>query len=186
MFRLYFNIFWGKQREYHHKPHEAPWIMLFPLLFLAVLSCITGFIPFSGFVSSDGIPFATHIDWSIAAQGVSVALLGIVLATVLYRKESEKPAKIAAKLGIFYTAAVKKFYLDEIWMFITKRIIFKCISSPIAWFDRHVVDETMNLTGRATEKLAWVIRDFQSGKVQSYALIFIIGALIITVWALCM
>jgi hypothetical protein len=42
----------------------------------------------------------------------------------------------------------------------------------------------MNLTGRATEKLAWVIRDFQSGKVQSYAWIFVIGALIITIWVL--
>ncbi|MDR1338525.1 MAG: NADH-quinone oxidoreductase subunit L [Prevotellaceae bacterium] len=186
MFRLYFNIFWGKEREYHHKPHEAPRIMLFPLLFLAVLSCVTGLVPFSDFVSSDGKPFDTHLNWSIAAQGVSVALLGIAFAMVLYRKESDKPARIAAGLGILYTAAVKKFYLDEIWMFITQKVIFKCISAPIAWFDRHVVDRTMNLTGQATEKLAWLIRDFQSGKVQSYAWMFIIGALLITVWAICM
>jgi NADH-quinone oxidoreductase subunit L len=186
MFRLYFSIFWGREREYHHEPHEAPWIMLCPLLFLAALSCVTGFIPFSDFVSSDGKSFDTHLNWGIAAQGVSVALLGIVFATILYRKNSEKPAKIAAKLGMFYTAAVRKFYPDEIWMFITTKVIFKYISTPIAWFDRHVIDGTMNLTGQATEKLAWVIRDFQSGKVQSYALIFIIGALVITVWALCM
>jgi NADH-quinone oxidoreductase subunit L len=69
-------------------------------------------------------------------------------------------------------------------MFIIQKVIFKYISTPIAWFDRHVIDGTMNLTGHATEKLAWVIRDFQSGKVQSYAWIFVIGVLIITVWAL--
>jgi NADH-quinone oxidoreductase subunit L len=186
MFRLYLGIFWGKEREYHHKPHEAPWIMLVPLIFLAALSCVTGLIPFSDFVSGDGKSFDTHINWTIAAQGVSIALSGIVFAMVLYKNDNEKPAKIAARLGILYSAAVKKFYLDEIWLFITKNIIFKCISNPIAWFDRHVIDGTMNLTGLATEKLAWVIRDFQSGKVQSYAWIFIIGALAITVWALCL
>jgi NADH-quinone oxidoreductase subunit L len=186
MFRLYFGIFWGKTREYHHKPHEAPWIMLAPLVFLAVLSCVTGLIPFPEFVSGDGKSFDAHIDWSIASSGISVALTGIVFAAILYCKHNEKPAKIASKLGIFYIAAVKKFYLDEVWLFVTKQVIFKCISTPIAWFDRHVIDATMNLTGRATEKLAWIIRDFQSGKVQSYAWIFIVGALIITVWALCM
>jgi NADH-quinone oxidoreductase subunit L len=184
MFRLYFGIFHGKKREYHHTPHEAPWIMLTPLVFLAVLSCVTGFIPFSEFVSGDGKPFDSHIDWSIAVQGITVAVTGIVFASLLYRKDSEKPAKIAAKLGILYTVAVKKFYLDEVWMFITKQMIFKYISTSIAWFDRHVIDGTVNLTGRSTEKLAWIIRDFQSGKVQSYAWIFVIGALIITIWAL--
>jgi NADH-quinone oxidoreductase subunit L len=186
MFRLYLCIFWGKKREYHHKPQEAPWIMLTPLVFLAVLSCVTGFIPFSEFVSGDGKFFATHINWGVAASGISVAVAGIVFALILYRKDSEKPAKIAAKLGVFYIAAVKKFYLDEVWLFITKRVIFNRISTPIAWFDRHIIDRTMDLTGHATEKIAWVIRGFQSGKVQLYAWIFILGALIITVWALCL
>jgi NADH-quinone oxidoreductase subunit L len=185
MFRLYFGIFHGKKREYHHTPHEAPWIMLAPLVFLATLSCTTGLIPFSGFVSGDGMSFDTHIDWSIATSGILAALTGIALAAILYRNDNERPAKIASKFGIFYTAAVKKFYLDEVWQFVTKKVIFKCISTPIAWFDRHVIDKTMDLTGRATERLAWVIRDFQSGKVQSYAWVFIIGTLIITVWALC-
>ncbi|MDR1887098.1 MAG: NADH-quinone oxidoreductase subunit L [Prevotellaceae bacterium] len=184
MFRLYFGIFWGKEREYRHKPHEAPWIMLITLVFLAVLSCVTGFVPFPEFVSSDGKAFAAHIDWSIALSGTLVALTGIVFAGILYRKDSEKPATIAAGLGALYTAAVKKFYLDEIWLFITKRVVFRYISAPIAWFDRHVVDGTMNLAGRAVEKLAWAIRDFQSGKVQTYAWVFIIGTLIVTVWAL--
>jgi NADH-quinone oxidoreductase subunit L len=102
----------------------------------------------------------------------------------LYRKDSKKPAKIAEGFGILYTAAVRKFYLDEIWMFITRKVIFKYISTPIAWFDRHVIDGTMNLTGRATEKIAWAIRDFQSGKVQLYAWTFIAGALIIAALAL--
>jgi NADH-quinone oxidoreductase subunit L len=185
MFRLYYNIFWGAKREYHHTPHEAPWIMLAPLVFLAVLSLVTGLIPFPQFVSSDGTPFAAHINWFIAPLSVAVALAGIAVARTLYRKDSEKPAIIAAKMGVLYTAAVKKFYLDEVWIFITKNVIFKYISAPIAWFDKHVIDRTIDLTGKATEKLSWAIRDFQSGKVQSYAWIFIVGTLIITVVALC-
>jgi NADH-quinone oxidoreductase subunit L len=93
---------------------------------------------------------------------------------------------VAAKMGGLYTAALRKFYLDEVWIFMTKTVIFKYISTPIAWFDRHVIDRTMDLTGKATEKLAWALRDFQSGKVQSYAWIFIVGTLIITVVVLVM
>jgi NADH-quinone oxidoreductase subunit L len=189
MFRLYFGVFYGKERHYHHTPHEAPWIMLAPLVFLAALSCVTGLLPLAGFdgsVGGDGKTLASHIDLSIASQGVFVALVGVVLASFLYRKDNGRPAAIAAKLGVLYAAAVRKFYLDEVWMFVTKSVIFRCVSTPIAWFDKHVIDKTMDLTGRATEKLSWSIRGLQSGKVQAYALIFVVGALVITVWALCL
>lgn len=184
MFRLYFNIFWGAKKEYHHTPHEAPKIMLVPLVILAVYSCITGFIPFADFISSDSMKFPAHINWAIAASGIAVALVGIVIATMLYKNGSDKPALIAAKMGGFYKAAVHKFYLDEVWMFITKKVIFNCISKPIAWFDKHVIDGTMNGIGWTTEKLAWAIKGFQSGHVQFYAWIFVLGTFIITVLVL--
>ncbi len=186
MFRLYYNIFWGKKKAYdeHHQPHESPWIMTIPLLFLAILTCITGFIPFADFISSDNAPFDTHISWGVAASGIAVALIGIFVATALYRKDSEKPAKIATALGGFYRAAVHKFYIDEVWMFITKNIIFKYISTPIAWFDKHVIDGTMNAIGWTTERASSAIKVVQSGKVQTYAWIFIIGTLVVTIWAL--
>lgn len=67
MFRLYFRIFWGTERKYEVRPHEAPASMLVPLVFLALLSCVTGWLPFSRLVSSDGIPYRLGIDWAIAA-----------------------------------------------------------------------------------------------------------------------
>ncbi len=186
MFRLYFNIFWGKQKTYdsHHLPHESPAIMTYPLMFLAVLSCITGFVPFSSFISSDNIPFATHIDGIVAFSSIVVAIVGIFIATKLYMKGDDKPARIAASLGGFYRATLHKFYLDEVWMFVTKNIIFKYISMPIAWFDRHIVDGTMDGIGWTTQKLASSIKIIQSGKVQFYAWVFVIGTLLITIWAL--
>jgi len=188
MFRLYFNIFWGKGKNYdsHHLPHEAPAIMSYPLIFLAILTCITGFVPFSSFISADNMPFATHIDGTVAFASIAVAVVGIFVATKLYMKGDEKPARIANSLGGFYRATLNKFYIDEVWMFITQNVIFKYISMPVAWFDRHIVDGTMNGIGWTTEKLASSVRIIQSGKVQFYAWIFVIGTLLITIWALFM
>ncbi len=184
MFRLYFNIFWGRDTHYEHPPREHGVSMLLPLVVLAVLTCVTGFIPFSRFISSDGVPFATHIEWGVAAAGIAVALVGIFTARALYMRGNDRPARIASRLGGFYTAALHKFYLDEVWMFVTRRLIFRGISTPVAWFDRHVVDGAMNGLGWTTTKLAYVIRGFQSGRVQFYAWVFVAGTLLITIWAL--
>jgi len=195
MFRLYYNIFWGKAKNpapalpegegvAHHKPHEAPASMTFPLIFLAVLTCITGFIPFSKFISSNNTPFAAHINATAAFAGIAVALAGIFTATKLYMKGDDIPAGIAASLGGVYRATLHKFYLDEIWQFITHKIIFRYISNPIAWFDKRVVDGAMDGIGVSTEKLSSSIKGFQSGKVQFYIWVFVIGVVLIAIWAL--
>jgi NADH-quinone oxidoreductase subunit L len=182
MFRLYYRIFWGEnEKHYHHAPHEAGANMTIPLIFLGILTIVTGFIPFSQFISSDNTPFATHIEWPIAASSICIALIGIGSATIMYRKQNEKPDKIAASLNGLYKAAYNKFYFDEIWLFVTKKIIFNCISAPIAWFDRHVVDGFMNLLGYATSYTSEKIKGLQSGVLQQYAWAFIAGALTIVV-----
>jgi len=193
MFRLYFNIFWGKDRPVsgldpdrgeRSTPHESPLIMTVPLIFLAVLSCFTGFIPFSSYISADNMPFTMHIDGMIAFAGVAIALIGIFTAKKLYMKGDEIPTRIATQFGGFYKATLHKFYLDEVWLFITRSVIFKYISTPIAWFDRHIVDGTMDGIGWVTHQMSSSIKVMQSGKVQTYAWIFVVGAIVITIWAL--
>ena len=186
MFRLYFNIFWGKEKEYdsHHKPHESPWSMAFPLVFLAVLSVCTGLLPFPSWISSDNIPFAAHIDWAVATSSIMVAVVGIFVAVKMYMKGSAMPDRLAAGMGGFYKAALHKFYLDEVWMFITHKVVFKYFSIPIAWFDKHIIDGTMDGIGWTTERLSASIKVFQSGKVQFYAWVFVVGTILITIWAL--
>ncbi len=187
MFRLYFSIFWGKEKSYdeHHQPHESPWLMTLPLIILAVFSIFSGFIHFSEFITSDHLPLHAHIEWgSVAIPSILVALIGIVAAAALYMRGSEMPAKITKTLGGFYTATLHKFYLDEVWMFITKNIIFKYISMPIAWFDRNVIDGAMNGLAWTTQKVSIAIKGFQSGQVQFYAWIFVMGVLIITILTL--
>ena len=182
MFRLYFRVFWNKEPHYHHTPHEAPWVMLVPLIFLAIASIITGYIPFSKFVSSDFTPFETHIEWmEVAGPSIAVGLIGIIIAFVMYKKETDYPKRIATALRGFYRAAFNKFYFDEIYLFVTKKIIFRYISAPVAWFDRHIVDGSMNGIAWVTNYSSNKIKGFQSGQVQQYAFVFISGAILLSV-----
>ena len=185
MFRLYYNIFWGKEnRELHtaHTPHEAPKTMTVPLIFLAAVTLAAGWIPFGEFVSSNGQAYHIHIDWSVAAVSLCVAVAGIALATWMYFREDRKVAdSLAEKFSGLHKAAYHRFYIDEIYQFITHRIIFACISTPVAWFDRHIVDGFMNMLAKGTECSSWAIRHIQSGNIQKYCIWFLGGVLCLAV-----
>ncbi len=188
MFRLYYNIFWGREnRELHaaHKPHEAPLTMTLPLLFLSAVTCVAGFIPFGKLVSSDGTAYAIHIDRGVAGVSLCVAAAAIALATWMYLRERQTVADaLATRFRGLHKAAYHRFYIDEVYQFVTHRVIFACISAPVAWFDRHVVDGLMNMLARATNGAAYVIRDMQSGSVQRYCIWFLGGALGLTIFLL--
>jgi len=179
MFRLYFNIFWGEETHYHHTPHEAPATMTIPLIVLATGAAFSGFIPFSELVTSDGKPFETHIEWIVAVPSIVIALVGILAAFILYSKKSPVPDRLAATFKYAYKWSYNKFYIDEIYLFVTKKIIFRFISEPVAWFDRHIVDGTMNAIAAVTQVVSFRIRGFQSGQIQKYAFVFVSGAVLL-------
>lgn len=182
MFRLYFSIFWNKPFADHHTSHgEGGFAMLFPLLVLAAGAAAAGFIPFGTFVSSDGAALESHFHLSFSIAPVVLGVGGILLAAVLYAKANSKPDTIAASLGGLYKAAYRKFYIDEIYLFITKKILFNIIGRTAAWFDRNIVDGLVNLTGNVTLLLSGGIKKFQSGKVQLYALWFLTGIIALAV-----
>lgn len=179
MFRLYFLVFWNNERTYPHTPHESPAVMLIPMGVLAVGSVVAGFIPFGNYVTSDGNPLETHLHLNVAIISVTVALAGITAAWLLYKKKSETPDTIAAFLGGVHQTIYRKFYIDEIYLFITKTIIFNLVSRPLAWFDRHIIDGFMDLTAGATNWISAQIKEFQSGQLQKYAYIFLSGVILI-------
>jgi NADH-quinone oxidoreductase subunit L len=185
MFRLYYNIFWGKEnKELHtqHVPHESPWTMLFPLAFLAAMTCVAGFIPFGNFISSNGTLYDGHLDLQVAITSVIIGLVSIALATWMYARPQQLAAdRLATRLSGLHKAAYHRFYIDEVYQFITHRVIFACISTPIAWFDRHVVDGFFNALAHVTQTVSVSIRGFQSGKIQQYALIFLLGTLALVI-----
>jgi NADH-quinone oxidoreductase subunit L len=181
MFRLYFSIFWGKDTQYHHIPHEAPATMTIPLIILVIGCVVTGFIPFNKLVTSDGKILESEIEMMIAIPSVLIGLLGIGIAYLMYVKESAIPDKLAATFKYGYKWAYNKFYIDELYLFVTKKIIFRYISDPVAWFDRHVVDATMNGIAGITQGVSFRIRGFQSGQLQKYAFVFITGAIMLAI-----
>lgn len=183
MFRLYYGIFWGTENKVlhaEHTPHEAPLTMTFPLMFLALVTCVAGFIPFGHFVSADGQLYDIHLDWNVAGTSIIIAVASIFLATYMYIGERQPQADaLAEKFGKLHRWAYKRFYMDEVYQYITHRIIFAHISKPIAWFDRHIIDGFFNFLAWGTNALSFRIRGLQSGSVQGYAYVFLLGTLIL-------
>ena len=196
MFRLYYVIFWGKSYyESHqgepnvHAPHEAPAVMTFPLIFLSIITC-TVFLWGSRagqLVSANGIGFNTHTNWSVAITSTVLALLAIGLATFMYKGEKTPVAdKLASTFPTLHRAAYKRFYMDEVWQFVTHKIIFRCVSRPIAWFDRHVIDGFFNFLAWGTQEAGESIRPWQSGDVRQYAIWFLTGSVALTLALICL
>lgn len=184
MFRLYFLIFWWKEHKTpagHHEPHDQPWPMTTPLVILAAISCVAGFIPFGKLVSWNGEPydFMAHFDWTVAGISLTVAVIAIAVAWKMYCKENPLPAKMRALLPNLWTWCFHRFYWDELYQFITHKIIFGGICKPIAWFDRHIIDGTMDSFATITQKASYAIRGLQSGKVQMYVFWYLLGALLL-------
>ena len=184
MFRLYYGIFWGtenKEAHEHHTPHEAPWTMTFPLIFLSLVTCLCGFLPFGHFVSASGQAYDIHLDWTVAGTSIVIAVCSICLATYIYKGESQPIAdRLYKQFPRLHRAAYKRFYQDEIWQYVTHRIIFRLVSTPIAWFDRHIVDGTFNFLAWGANECGENIRSWQSGDVRQYAVWFITGSIALT------
>jgi NADH-quinone oxidoreductase subunit L len=177
MGRLYLLAFGGTARsEGASHAHEAPWTMTVPLVLLALLALSAGWLPMGEYIGLDSglAHHGTHgIHWNIALPATGAAVLGLALAWLLYGSD---PARGAARreslfraLGPLGTAITARFWIDEIWLFVTHRIIFNLVAAPIAWFDRHVVDGGVNLTGWLTRTGGAALTQLQNGQVQAYA-----------------
>ena len=180
MFRIYFGIFWGKDTHYHKKPLEAPLTMTIPLIVLAAGAAFAGLLPFNKLITNNGLPIETEFEWIIAIPSVIIGLLGIAAAWIMYKKVTDLPDRLVATFKYGYKWAYNKFYIDELYLFITKKIIFRYISVPVAWFDRHIVDGTMNSIAWVTQAVSFRIRRFQSGQLQKYAFVFVSGTILLT------
>ena len=184
MFRLYFGIFWGKEnRELHeaHRPHESPLSMTLPLMILAGITCVAGFIPFGDFVTSNNSAYHIHLDPSVAATSISVALVCIALAAWMFARDRQPVADAFVKRfpGV-QRAALNRFYIDQLWIFVTKKVIFNCVSRPIVWFDRNVIDGFFNLCAKMTACVSEKIKVIQNSNIQQYCIWFLAGTVVLT------
>lgn len=194
MFRLYYGIFWGtenKELHAHHTPHEAPLTMTLPLIVLCVITVgvgvyttIAGFAglggSFGSFVTANGQDYTIHFNLQIAITSTVIAIASICLATYIYKGEQQPIAdRLYRTFPKLHRAAYKRFYMDEVYQYVTHRIIFRCVSTPIAWFDRHVIDGTFDFLAWSANEAGETIRPWQSGDVRRYAVWFLTGAVAI-------
>jgi NADH-quinone oxidoreductase subunit L len=177
MFRLYFSIFWKKEFHAHHDSKdghhgEGGLSMMLPLLILGILSIGAGFIPFGKFVTSDGSVLHTEMHLTFSIAPVLLAVGGISLAALYYMKENARADRFTAAIKGLYTAAYRKFYIDELYLFVTKKIIFRYLGTPAEWIDRNIVNGMIDASAGAAEGISDETRNLQSGKIQDYAIYF--------------
>lgn len=202
MFRLYYGIFWGtenKELHAHHTPHEAPAAMTFPLVFLSIITVGVGVVTtlggflnwewasFGKFVSAADTIYTVHFDPQVAATSTVIAILSIALATYIYKGEKQPIAdKLYATFPRLHRWAYKRFYMDEVYQFVTHKILFRCVSRPAQWIDEKIINGLIDFTAWGANEAGETIRPWQSGDVRQYAVWFLTGAVALTLLLLCL
>jgi NADH-quinone oxidoreductase subunit L len=201
MFRLVFLTFHGKQRydEHHVHVHESPWSMLGPLVALAVLSVVGGWVAapalwggvdhFSEFLApifsaheAPGLSEAAAHSLELTLAGVAIlaATIGLLTAFWLYLREPKKPEQLAKSMQPVYKTLLNKYYVDELYAALVVR--------PLVWLSDHVlwkivdvqaIDGTVNGIAQGATAVGDSVRHTQSGNARSYATWVVVGALVI-------
>jgi NADH-quinone oxidoreductase subunit L len=188
MGRLMCLTFFGASRldaHAEHHLHESPPVMTIPLVLLAVLAAVGGFLPVphvveqvTGHVQPDEAPLAAM------AVAITCALGGLGLAWVFYLLRPELPGEIATALGGFYRLVRDKYRIDELY----DRVIYRpllAMADAAAWvIDRGFIDGIVNGVGAFVVSTSGAWRRVQTGNVQHYALSFLVGALVLVTYYL--
>jgi NADH-quinone oxidoreductase subunit L len=149
--------------------------MKLPLILLMLCTLVAGFLPFSNWIFQGDTAETTHINWQFSLLPLSLSSLGILLATYFFCKPSSRVADTLMWMGGIYRTSKNKFYIDEIYLWITKRVLFPMVGKPAAWFDKTIIDGTVNGVGNFVGSIYFFIRGMQSGKLQDYLLYFLAG-----------
>lgn len=204
MVRLYLLTFEGKSRvpeSIKRYVHESPYSMTIPLMVLAVLSILGGYIGVPDFmgkvVGIDHSNFFEHYvsaaifldntkeighhyfgHWALAGFSVAGAALGMIIAFYLYYLKPSAPAKIAKDIEPLYKASNNKWYVDELYDYIFVQP-FSYLCNLAASFDQKVIDGAVNGVASALKDTALTLQSAQTGVIRSYATLMAIGAAVI-------
>ena len=201
MFRLVFLTFWGEPRydEHHVHVHESPWSMLGPLVVLAILSVVGGWLAapalwggkdyFSEFLAPIfGLGETTSpvldeaaarsLEFSLMGVAIFTALLGIAVAYWLYVRQPKKPDELARSMQPVYKTLLNKYYVDELYAAVIVRPLV-WLSENVLWkiVDVEAIDGTVNGIAHGAASVGDTVRHTQSGNTRSYAVWVVVGAL---------
>ncbi len=172
MGRLFFTAFWGKTGHDNHA-HESPATMTLPLIFLSILAVIGGFIGIPHFLYPDGEHHP--LNMKVAVISTVLGVLGLGTAYLLYGK---RPAKDPVEnLGLIYPILKNKYYFDAVYSWYVD-VFQQGFAKILTWLEKIIIIRVAieGLTGMA-KAAGSSLRYLQTGMVQFYALIFVLGAL---------
>jgi NADH-quinone oxidoreductase subunit L len=193
MFRVVFMTFHGEERFDSEKvhPHESPLNMTAPLMVLAALAVVAGFI---GFPPEDGwfhhfldpvfpgMPHP-HVEWTtillFAGVSTAIALSGLYIQYMAYVKKSISPKGISELFGPLYKLAANRWYLDEIYDVLIVRPLVAISMFLWKFFDQEVIDGTVNGVGQVVTFTSQQWRRAQTGLIANYVFAIALGAVII-------
>jgi NADH-quinone oxidoreductase subunit L len=198
MFRLIFLTFFGKERlepEAKKHLHESPPAMTVPLIFLAFFSIVAGYVGLPA-VAGKGLNFfgrflepvihqahEVHLslgtEWLLILISVAVAVTGIFIAWIFYIKNPKIPPNLVARFPSLYKLLFNKYYVDEIYNTLFVNSTIKGSEMVYDHFDLKVIDGAVNGSAKATNFFGKVLSYFQTGFIKDYALIFLLGAILL-------
>lgn len=185
MFRLIFVAFFGKNTG-GESAKESPAVMTLPLIVLALISIVAGFLgspltdnAFGQFITARG---NLHVESSTMIMAISsvLALLGIFLAYLIYQRGIISPQRIKEKFALAYQVLEHKFYMDEFYAWFTAKFV-DAVAAVMFWIDLHIVNGFVNALAFGTGKAGKILRLTEDGQVQTYALYMVTGLVIILV-----
>ena len=202
--RLLYMAFHNKSRADHHTiehVHESPYIMLVPMMVLAVGAILSGGLLFTHFVGEgsaefwakaililpghDALEGAEHVPAWVKAAPLVVGLTGIAIATYLYLVRTELPAKIACVFRWIYLFFLNKWYFDELYDFLFVKPAFRLGRGLWLGGDKGVIDAVgPDGMASATAGLSRGASKLQSGYVYHYAFAMLAGVVIMVTWYL--
>lgn len=196
-FRAFFMTFYGEERIPHeagHHAHESPPAMTWPLIILAVCSVVVGayfelthgFANFLGHTPSLAFTElvatwpeeARHIHWDIAAISTVVALAGIGIAAYFFLGDRSQADTLSRVLRPLYTLSYGKVYFDQIYQVLVVGPL-KLLALLSYAIDRYLIDGLVNLVGMIPPACGSLVRSLQTGLVQFYAIMMVLGMLVL-------
>lgn len=189
MFRLIFVAFFGRNHG-GETAHESPAVMTVPLVILAILAVVAGFVntPLMGNIFGHYIsaPNAVHHEPSVSIMVISslIALAGIFLAWLIYQKQVISHEALKERFSGIHKVLYNKFYIDEFYALLIKYCV-DGTAKVLEWFDLKVINGAVNglahLTGRSGDGLKYA----ENGQVQTYAVYMYAGIVVLLISALC-
>jgi NADH-quinone oxidoreductase subunit L len=202
MGRCYLLTFEGRPRwpgSFDVKPHESPWTMTVPLVVLAALSAVGGFLGLphvlgeswihgwlgaghGGPVAEPELELAVPAaqEWGLLALGAAIAVAGLVVAYAFWgRRGLEADTRLRHRLGGLHRLFSRKYFVDELYDGAVVQPIVKGSRNGLAPFDARIVDGAVNGTATLVRNVAGVLRGVQTGVVQGYALGVVLGVVLV-------